>query len=155
MANHGYVTSRKPFAVEKINEIIERLNTERFGNLLTIERYDQWNDEGPGWRVGLEEECNFLSAWLKTTRKFEIRHSGRGDFMWWVDSSITRAIAKEYDGIISDDGHGDKYRASDESDYEHFKDYIKAHFSFIQNPIAKRALIACQLLSYPKHIRKL
>lgn len=152
MSNHGFVTSKKHMDASVVDGIIHKLNGEKFGGLLKVERSDNWNGEGKtGWLVHYQD--NGPCMWLESKRKFEIRHSGRGDFAWWVDNSITDAVAREYDGLISDEGHGEKYKAEPYDKYPHFRDYVQMMF---QHSINAGQLTVEQVLEwYPEELRGL
>lgn len=115
MANHAYVTTKKKMTPALITEMLNRLNQERFRGILKIEYSDETGNKsawGPHvWLIKIGENGEFGSrvCWLNTGRKFEIRHGGGGDFIWWVDISICNEIAVLFNGKISDDGGDGKW----------------------------------------------
>lgn len=101
---------------DKINELLDKLNETVFKGSLEIEFSPDaiyWDESLPGvWEIGVgnyEPRC----CWLNTKRSWEIRHSGMGDFMWWVDAKITNEIALEFNGTISDEGIEDKWKGTE------------------------------------------
>lgn len=118
MANHGYVKTRKLMTPEKISELLAELNVSHFKGLLKFEYSNESGNPsawGPHvWLVryigkGLENEI-IRVFWLNTKRSFEIRHGGGSNFYWWIDSVIINEVALKFDGTISDDGCGDKWK---------------------------------------------
>lgn len=137
MANHAKVLTKKKMTPEKITEILNGLNLFLFKDLLKIE-YTDCTDKPGSWgkhvwyitvkggeheyqgqtyhRYG-EREC-----WLNSSRSFEMRHGGGGEFIWWVDGAILNEIALKFDGRHYDDGVGNMPVA--EGLYASFKDYL-------------------------------
>ena len=117
MSNHGYVKSRKFMRPEEISKIIEEINQTRFKGNLVVE-YHKHTPEEPGWGehtwiisyISSEDKNEYIRkvCWLETSRTFEMRHGGGGDFAWWLDRVIVNEVALFYDGVITDDGDGSK-----------------------------------------------
>jgi hypothetical protein len=136
MANHGYVTTRKKMTPEAITGLLNRLNQERFKGILVIEYSHHEGDDGAYGRhlweitfnhtVPEQSVCygNHRVCWLNTSRKFEIRHGGGGNFIWWIDHIITNEIAVAFNGSISDDGVGGRWNG-EEGKFPSYRNYIE------------------------------
>ena len=146
MANIGYVTSRRTLRPEKIGEILNRLNQTQFKGVLKIEASadDSWAVHCPlGSDDWTQRQC-----WLDTRRKFKISHGGRGGaFVWWVDFSISNAVALEYDGMITDDGIPDRMTPSKDY-FPTFSAFLREHYSHVK-PDVLRFLVESELSMTP------
>jgi len=131
MANHAYVKTKRWMSPEKITELIEKLNKERFKGVIEIDYHERTNEK-PGWGPHTwlltvkqdGQEYGTRVCWLNTKRSFEMRHGGGGDFMWWIDCSICNEVALEFDGNWTDDGCDAKEKGK--------SDYHTTFPSFIQ-----------------------
>lgn len=138
MANHAQVITKKKMTPEKISALIERLNKELFKDLLIVKytdctgRSECWGDHvweitvkgGEGEHEGRTyHRFGERVCWLETSRHFEIRHGGGGNWIWWVDSAICNEIALEFDGYVMDDSDGEKEKGIYEK-YSDFDDYL-------------------------------
>ncbi len=150
MANHGYVKTKKQMSAKRIHEIISQLNDNVFQNLLDIvaENLDvaAARRNRPTWHIRIRNSPFLIrQCWLKTSRWFEIRHGAGGQFAWWVDAVITNDVAVAYDGLISDDGVGNKW-AGKPGAFRTFRSYSEMFYGsnlpaammefFIQRDIA-------------------
>lgn len=107
-------------SIEKISEIIQRLNETKFKNILTITNEENY------WHIDctMGDVCYFeRQCWLDSPRKFEMRHGGGSDFAWWVDTSITNEVALQFNGIQRDEGGGEPFGPV-ENYYPRFVDFL-------------------------------
>jgi len=126
MSNHAYVKTKLKMSPEKITSLVEHLNNTIFKNCLKIEHgKGGWGKYT--WQVSvLPDEATELNErifWINDSKHFEIRHGGGGNFIWWIDTIITNEIALKFNGIITDDGHGDKVKP--ERKYNSFRKFNK------------------------------
>jgi hypothetical protein len=121
--------------------MLSELNQSHFKNVLEFE-YSNETGNSSAWGPHLwiikyngEENESYRKGehlrvfWLKTSKSFEIRHGGGGYFPWWVDSIITNEIALRFDGTISDDGVGEKWKG-EEGYCKEFIEYLKKMHRF-------------------------
>lgn len=125
MANHGWVKTRKVMKPEQISEIIEKLNKDKFKNLLTVDLHKSTPQE-PGWGeftwlIDFYKESRV--CWLNNSRHFEMRHGGGSSLIWWVDSCILNEVALVFNGTIGDEGISDKWKGR-ENYCPDFKSYL-------------------------------
>lgn len=138
MANHAHVITKKKMTPEKISVLIERMNATIFKNLLEVEYTDCTGQTGSWgehvWQItvkGGEQEYKGQTyhrfgervCWLNTSRHFEIRHGGGGNWIWWVDFAICNEIALEFDGYVSDDSDGE-HDKPEKDKYADFDAYL-------------------------------
>ncbi len=117
MSNQAKVITKIKMKPGEITAIIERLNTDRFKNLLEIKG---WKGEKGDWgkyvwfitvkgdKDGLK--YGYRECWLNNVKSFEIRHFSGGSFMWWIDFSITNEVALAFDGTTRDDAADNKIK---------------------------------------------
>jgi hypothetical protein len=89
-----------------ITALIGQLNTRLFKGNLLVEHHPT-SPPSPLWILRYESggvEWASRVCWLKTSRTFEMRHGGGGNFAWWIDNAITNEIAVQYGGKLTDDG---------------------------------------------------
>ena len=97
MANHGYVTTRKTIKPEVVTDLLNRLNQERFKGILKIEYTNQEDIDKENhhvWDINCEPTMDHRVCWLASPHKFEMRHGGGGDFIWWIDSVILSQLPR-------------------------------------------------------------
>jgi len=134
MANHGFVTFKQNVDPAKISALLERLNHEVFKDILKIKFSDNCGPECWGkqvWEISAvynDQTYGERICWMASPKKFEIRHGGGGDFIWWIDCKITNEIALEFNGTITDEGVDHKIEAK--KDWcPTWKDYVKKLYS--------------------------
>ena len=121
MANHGFVKTRKHMTPEKITLLLETINQAHFKGNLKIEYYHATGKDlksawGPHtWVITYispidHQEYAGRVCWLNTRRSFEMRHGGGSDFAWWFDQMVINEVALQFEGMISDDGVGGKWK---------------------------------------------
>jgi hypothetical protein len=134
MANHCQVITKKKMTPEKISALIDRLNATMFRDLLKIVYTDCTGKTGCWgnhvWEIETvnsnpKDPVNYGErvCWLNTSRHFEIRHGGGGNWIWWVDFAICNEVALEFDGYVSDDSDGEKYPGKKDK-YADFNAYL-------------------------------
>lgn len=134
MANHCNVITKKTMTPEKISALIDRLNRTLFRDLLKITYTDCTGQIGCWgkhvWEIETinsnpKDPVNYGTrvCWLNTSRHFEIRHGGGGNWIWWVDSAICNEVAVEFNGYVSDDSDGEKYPGK-KDEYADFDAYL-------------------------------
>ena len=132
MANHAQVTTKKKMTPEAVTALLERLNKDRFKSILKIE-YSDCRNELQAWGSHVwmlttphhpdGGDYGSRVCWLNTSRRFEIRHGGGAEFIWWIDNAITNEVALVFDGYIVDDGTGPDYKeVGDPMRYLSFED---------------------------------
>jgi hypothetical protein len=132
MSNHGYVTTKKHMTTDDINELFEDLNNTIFKGSLVVEQ------AGDCWEIKTNHKHSWGSrqCWLKSKRKFEIRHNASDEFIGWMDVVITNELACKFNGSISDDGVCQKWKG-EHGKYPTFKDWV---YALNPNPIARKFL---------------
>ena len=140
MANHCQIITKKKMTPEKIAALIDRLNATLFRDLLKITYTDCTVKEGCWgkhvWEIETvtknpEDPVNYGDrvCWLNTSRHFEMRHGGGGNWIWWVDSAICNEIALEFEGYTADDSDGE-HEQPIKGGYDDFNAYlIRANIS--------------------------
>lgn len=110
MANHAYVYTQKPLTKEGVRAVLDRMNQEYFFGLMQIEEGEWADSNEPLWTLTFEgagdQDYNYRNVWIANEYKFEVRHGGGPVFLWWVDSLVQDEIAREFDGMVYDDGTG-------------------------------------------------
>jgi hypothetical protein len=120
MSNHGYVRSKRRITKEHVDKALADINEKFLFGKLVVE-YSHHPDNPQGWGLHVwevhhkDQPHEGRIMWLKNdrTKTFEIRHGGGGDFIWWIDHLIRNSVSEITDGVITDDGHGDKSTYAD------------------------------------------
>ena len=144
MANHGYVTTRNIIKPEAMTDLLNKLNQERFHGILKIEYFfaARHQNSHHSWEIKCELQvpnCEGATyeerrvCWLNTPHKFEMRHGGGGDFIWWIDCVITNELALVFNGTISDDGGGEKWKGK-EGYCPTYRDYVESMWRHNKSP---------------------
>ena len=105
MANHAYVKTKLKLDVDKINILLNDLNKTNFKNVLTID----FGKKEKFWNIFYKEQY-VRQCWIQAPKTFELRHGAGGVFQWWVAELILNTVAYHFDGNISDDGVGGKWK---------------------------------------------
>ena len=155
MANHAKVCTGKTLDPDEVNEIVQKLNKEKLGDVFTL-TYQKDNVNGYGkyqwflqykdedyiamifWlsddkEYGIEEEGKEYIEYdepkiLSTQSCIEFRHGHSFNFMWWVEGVFRENIGKHYNAKMWDDGVGECGHANPER-YETFQTY--ASFNYV------------------------
>lgn len=161
MANHGFVKTKKHMKPEAITALLDELNESHFKGNLKIEYHlaDEGDTSvyGPHcWLLKYESNDQVYAkrvCWLNNRQSWEIRHGGGGDFAWWIDSTITNEVACQFNGTISDGGHGDRWKG-EPNKYPEFLDYLKMKHHQDQSEDHIRAMMqmACEFGVPPEHM---
>lgn len=150
MANHCFVTTKKPMKSDQIQALVEELNSKFLHNNLQIERDDSF------WRVKYVsggEIYGYRSFWLKTSRTFEMRHCPGGDFMWWIGWLLVNEIAVQFDGSITDEGVDGKWKGV-KGKYNDFRKFLDRMKSNVKNLKLRDQFIQLELESSPPEFSK-
>jgi hypothetical protein len=127
MANNAEVRTRLHMRPALVSEVLATLNRSHFGGIMVITNEDNY------WHVGctVADVC-YVSRqmWLERPRMLTMRHGGRGTFDWWVDHSITNALAVRFKGSVVDDSAG-KPEPGDPNKYPTFTDYLRMYWSHV------------------------
>lgn len=138
MANHAHVITKKKMTPEKISALIDRLNATMFKDLLKITYTDCTGQTGCWgkhvWEITVKGGEHVYEGreyhrygdrvcWLNSSRHFEIRHGGGGNWIWWVDQAICNEIALEFDGYDMDDSDGE-HDKPEKDKYADFDQYL-------------------------------
>lgn len=134
MANHGFITTKRQLTVEKLKAALDEINKRRFRGLLELPP-----DGDSGFVITVKDLVE-RPIWVASRRKIEIRHScGGGDFAWWIDAVVLNDLALAFDGVISDEGVGDKWRGV-ENKYPRYLDFKKAMWGWGNSSLARRTI---------------
>ena len=149
MANHAKVCTGKTLNPDEINQIVQRINKEKFGGVFTL-TYDVdfpngwgkyqwllkykdddylamqfWLTDDEEW--GTEKDGKFIEydepKILSEQSCIEFRHGHSFRFMWWVEGVFRENLGKHYNAKMWDDGVGECGKAEPEK-YETFKHYV-------------------------------
>lgn len=104
MANHAYIKTDEVVDFERLKELLNEVNEERFNGLLKFTI-----DEGENYIIALADEYNsFIEIWIPTDRDhtLEIRHGHALKASWYTDLFITHWIAEKVNGTVTDDSDG-------------------------------------------------
>lgn len=129
MANHAYIISKNPITFERLEELFQEVNTERFEGKLPIQI-----DEENQWIISLINDYNSFVEMRIPTDNFEqdciieIRHGHGAHISWYTDFYITHAIAEKLNAKIMDDGDGKIETPCFHTKYPRFKDYVEASY---------------------------
>lgn len=151
MANHGYVTTRKHLLADLINLDLMEINERVFKNKLTLTRdaTNYWTFEYPNPPDG---RYYSFPVQLTNKNKLEFRHQ-MGDWNFWAQNQVAEELALKYNGLISDDGVSEKWKAENKT--PHYKDWVKrSWYRMAPKPVAF-AMTKLQLKSVPKELRDL
>ena len=177
MANHAYVTTRRILTPEVVDQDIREIVTRRLKDEVTIEfkkfgklpkktsykGYESW-EIWALWRFEpksqkIKEPWRFgFEAWQMSHRKLEFRHP-HGEWAWWAQMILREELAYKYDGILSDEGISDRWKATPEKlkKYAHYRDWVTKrwpHQTLAQK--AARAIMArVELIYVPEPLRSL
>lgn len=121
-----------------VSAAVARLNAGNFHGRISVEYAEFPASETYAWgrHVWI---INYVSGgetyaerlfFLTSSRAFEIRHGGGSNFAWWIDASITNAVALTYDGVISDDAGAGKWKGV-EGKYQRFRDYLASALAHV------------------------
>jgi len=149
MANHDDVKTKKSMTSRDISAVFEELNKSHFKEQLLF-KYSNHEDNKRAWGPHVweiiynGEDCcqgfwsrgkTFRICWLNSSRHWEIRHGGGGDFSWWVAAVVINEIAVRFDGIISDEEKGKQGK------YKECGDYLEAVCECIENKSERAKVI--------------
>ena len=101
MSNHGYVTSKRWFKADQIEEDLKEIVSRRFG-FIPIKRDDNGFAIGFGYPYEVE-------MWVENVHKLEFRNP-MPQWCWWIQTVIQNELAIKYNGIISDEGVSEKWK---------------------------------------------
>lgn len=132
MANHAWVKTHRKMTPEAISEIIDRLNKTLFKNCIKVEYHKSTKAE-PGWgehtwmltAINPDDpkiEYGTRVCWLEKPTRFEMRHGGGTNFMWWIDHAICNEVAVQFNGGWYDDADGVR-REGTPGKYRRFREY--------------------------------
>jgi len=149
MANHGYLKTGKELSSNLIDELITKINKEKFHDVLTFTVFESYS--GKNWQA-LIDDYNGIQFWISDdveygevkddiyteyvepkviTKKsvLEFRHGYGFSFMWWLEGVITIEFQKQLGGEFYDDGFEGKYEKP-EKKYETFYSFIETNSFF-------------------------
>lgn len=134
MANHGFITTKRQLTVEKLKAALDEINKRRFRGLLELPK-----DGDSGFVITVKDLVE-RPIWVASRRKIEIRHGGGGgDFAWWIDAVVLNDLALAFDGVISDEGVGDKWRGV-ENKYPRYREFREEMWRWGDSSLARRAI---------------
>lgn len=119
MANHSFVTTRKHYNPDKVEQDLKNILVERFSGRIPYKR------DGSHFDIGFEWPYS-LSMWVENRHRLEFRNP-RPDWAWWVQSVIHNEFALLYNGWISDEGVKEKWRG-EVGKFPTYKSYMYARF---------------------------
>jgi len=117
MANHSFVTTKKWLKADRVEQDLKEILLKRFGNKLPYTR------EGDYFTVGFEYPFS-VPFWVENVHKLEWRNGG-SDWCWWVQCILHNEFALLYNGTISDEGVGEKWKGV-VNKYPTYASYINA-----------------------------
>lgn len=138
---------------EKISQMLDELNDSHFRGVLGYEYSEHPKEDTSVWgpyiwmlrydgpKYGWFQPGQVLRpTWLNTRRSWEIRHSGGGgNFVWWIDSVVTNEVAVRFDGTISDEGVGNKWKG-EPGKYKNFQEFQEMMTRHVKDETTKRWL---------------
>lgn len=159
MANHGFVKTRKKLTVENISQLLDELNKTHFKSGFKIE-YHKGDEHSWGPHVWMlkypskdhDGDWGTRVCWLNTSRSFEMRHGGGGDFIWWADTLILDTIAVRFDGKVNDEGCEGKWPGTPDK-ISTFAKYMQRRWDHVKNPDTKKFLLESTLELTPPEFR--
>lgn len=131
MANHADIKTKLPMTAIELQALFDELNKTHIKSLLTF-------DAGPAadpkdktyfWEIYAGKQW-IRQCWLNSPKSFTMRHGGGSTWDWWVDHLIVHTIAAKYDGIITDDGCGEREKGEPEK-YATFKMFFQRYYRHI------------------------
>jgi len=117
MANHSFVTTRKFLKADQVEEDLKFILNKRFAGKISYTR------DGEYFEVGFEWPYH-VPFWVENVHKLEFRNQVP-DWCWWVQNILHNEFALLYNGWISDEGVGEKWRGIPNK-YPAFHSYLKA-----------------------------
>lgn len=154
MANHGFITSKRNFNKEQVLKDLQEINERRFKGLLTIEDSD-WSDRG-SWFVGYYYEGyeypEGFNIWITSPKKLEHRHSRLWAF--YLEIVFVNELALKYNGILSDEGHGDKWKP-DVGKYPTFMYWLDTLYGHIKEskPDSYKSMVDLEMEYCPEELK--
>jgi hypothetical protein len=143
MANHAKVFTGKTLDPNEVNEIVERLNKEKFGGLFSFERGESWAGDRYYWLMHYNNNDDLsLEFWITDEiardkneeggdeivcpeSVIEFRHGHSVRFMWWVEGVLREFLGEHYKAKMWDDGTGWDEEGPQSQHYDTFEKYIR------------------------------
>jgi hypothetical protein len=150
MGNHGFVTTKKWLTGDRLEKDLKEIIEERFQNKVPYTREDDYFEIGFNypWKFG---------CWIENCHKVEFRNPN-ADWCWWAMAVIQNELALRYNGLISDEGVGEKWKGV-ANKYPTFRNYIEARLAHMKNPtkwILKHLFLFCEVHSNaPKEVKEM
>lgn len=104
MANHSYLKNMKnPITPEELERELHTINERHFANSLTIERWENPQDEEAAWTLFLNDTTGF-QLWLNDGHNIEAPHSlGWANAFHWAQDVILVTLRASHGGAVHDD----------------------------------------------------
>ncbi len=143
MANHAKVCTGNTLDPKEVNQLVQDINEDRFGNIFFIE----FDEKEKTWYLSETVETNQwigLSFWIsdeidftKTGKKkviskqncIEFRHGHAYNLMWYIEGVFREALGEHYKARMWDDGVGWIEEGPDVKRFESFKKYKNGYMS--------------------------
>lgn len=138
MANHGYVKTKRKLTRDEVTKALKEINERRFKGLFDLSGPTpfQENKREFCWSFRFkQDDWLYFEVWKKEGAKtLEFRHP-HGSFNFWAQCVVENDLALKFNGLITDDGCGDKWRG-EKNKYPTFYDY--EYNSWFGYPKAKK-----------------
>lgn len=155
MANHGYVTFKKPVLAASISQLLWDLNIKLFRDVLEITYSEATAGDvayGPHTWLLVYRTRNIdwvrRVCWLESSTQFTMRHGGGSRLAWWMDTAILNEVAVQFNGTISDDGIDDKW-AGEPGKYNEFSDYVNLTMQHCKDPALRAEILKLEMEMVP------
>lgn len=151
MANHGYVRSKRNFKEEEVFKEIQEINQRRFDGKLNIEDSD-YSAKG-SWFIShiVNNSVEGFNIWIASPKKLEHRHTR----CWatYLEIVFSNELGKKYNGIMSDEGHDDKWQPNPEK-YPSFKVWLDILYGHMKDlhPESYKNMIEFEMMYCPKEL---
>lgn len=156
MSNHGFVTTRRRITTAAAGDAINEIVARRFlGKVECKYAATPASDILAFWEFTLTGSKLYpFTVWLRTEHKFEFRHP-RDQWSWWAQVCVlTDEIALKFDGTISDEGVGGRWKPTTPTKYPTFLTWVKGSHHYGPHAL-RRAMAALEYKMAPAEARAL
>jgi len=155
MANHGYITSRKHFDAEQIENDLREINERRFKSLLTIEPDSEWKD-GKSWFISYKDKTwewpEGFSIRIVSPQK--MMHQHECGWALYLGIVFSNELGAKHNATMSDECDDGEWEPHP-SKYPTYKDWVEYSWKWCKDrhPLQFKKCVDEQMEYVPEELR--